>query len=228
MKHLRQLFPAHLAILLVTLLHVGSSSAQATDDSVSANPGADDVVTDAAAEMSSSPDSASSSDMTEESDTEADAATASDTESPEDTAMEEEEAAAANASGDAPESLAPEIQYNCSHGSAVRTIRVFFGRTEGLACEVTYEKSSGTSTLWTAINSRDYCVDKAQRFAEKQAGWGWQCTDMSGNVVSLPEPEAEPEAEPQVESEAETSSEPEAVTEPDTTSEPEGASEPEA
>ena len=67
----------------------------------------------------------------------------------------------------------------CSHGDKTRTISVVYDNVEtGTVCEVTYEKASGTQTLWSAFNERDYCLPKAEAFIAKQEGWGWSCTAL--------------------------------------------------
>ena len=67
----------------------------------------------------------------------------------------------------------------CTHGDAVRVITVIYDNPEtGTACEVSYEKASGTQVLWSANNERDYCLGKAQAFVEKQQGWGWDCSEL--------------------------------------------------
>lgn len=79
-----------------------------------------------------------------------------------------------------------DIEYTCEHNTSKRIIRVFKNTAAGLACEVTYEKPSGTQTLWTARNNKEYCVQKAAEFAAKQAGWGWLCVNQDGEIISSP------------------------------------------
>jgi hypothetical protein len=67
----------------------------------------------------------------------------------------------------------------CKNGDQVRVIKVIYDNPEtGNACEVSYEKSTGVQTLWSAVNERDYCLGKAQAFVEKQRGWGWTCSNL--------------------------------------------------
>jgi len=67
----------------------------------------------------------------------------------------------------------------CEHSGKVRVIKVVYDNPETeTVCEVTYEKSTGVQTLWTAINDRDFCLDKAKAFVEKQEGWGWSCSAL--------------------------------------------------
>jgi len=67
----------------------------------------------------------------------------------------------------------------CTNGDAQRIISVIYDNEEtGTVCEVTYEKASGVQTLWSANNERDYCLDKAKAFVEKQRDWGWTCSDL--------------------------------------------------
>lgn len=77
-----------------------------------------------------------------------------------------------------------DMEYTCKHDNARRIIRVFNDTASGLACEVTYEKTSGTKTLWTAQYDKEFCVQKAAEFASKQVAWGWSCVDKEGVVVS--------------------------------------------
>ena len=107
-----------------------------------------------------------------------------------------------------------DIEYTCRHDISVRAIRVFNDPPSGLACEVAYEKASGTKTLWTANFDKEFCARKAAEFAQKQVGWGWDCTDNKGVVVTLPvetpaPAPAEPEKPAAVDA-AEISEEPEA------------------
>lgn len=87
-----------------------------------------------------------------------------------------------------------DIEYTCEHNTSKRIIRVFKNTAEGLACEVTYEKDTGTQTLWTARNDQEYCTQKAAEFAAKQAGWGWLCFNQEGEIISAPLEEPEEEA----------------------------------
>lgn len=88
-------------------------------------------------------------------------------------ATEAREAAEASASGSV------DMVATCTYGGQTRVISVVFDNEEtGTACEVTYEKSSGVQTLWSANNERDYCVPQAQAFVEKQQGWGWDCSEL--------------------------------------------------
>ena len=68
------------------------------------------------------------------------------------------------------------MTYVCTHGDKVRTIRVIYHDEGPKACEVTYEKSTGTQSLWSAISDEAYCEDRAAEFVTKQEGWGWECT----------------------------------------------------
>lgn len=67
----------------------------------------------------------------------------------------------------------------CKHGSQVRTITLVYNdeASENI-CQVDYEKSSGVQTLWTAITDKDYCMEKAEAFVQKQEGWGWTCSAL--------------------------------------------------
>ena len=87
------------------------------------------------------------------------------------TAMMNESDTEASASGN--------LVSTCENGEHVRVIRVVYDNPEtDTVCEVTYEKSTGVQTLWSANNERDYCLDKATAFVEKQEGWGWTCSNL--------------------------------------------------
>ena len=65
----------------------------------------------------------------------------------------------------------------CEHSGQVRIITVVNDNdATDTVCEVTYEKSTGVQTLWTANSDRDYCMEKATAFVQKQEGWGWTCS----------------------------------------------------
>jgi len=67
----------------------------------------------------------------------------------------------------------------CKNGEHVRVITVVYDSDDtDTICEVTYEKSTGVQTLWTANNDRDYCMEQATAFVEKQEGWGWTCSNL--------------------------------------------------
>ena len=67
----------------------------------------------------------------------------------------------------------------CKNGEHVRIITVVYDNdATDTVCEVTYEKSSGVQTLWTANSDRDYCMDQATAFVQKQEGWGWTCSNL--------------------------------------------------
>jgi len=68
-----------------------------------------------------------------------------------------------------------DIIYTCTYDGSVRTIRVLYHEEGQKVCEVTYEKSTGTQSLWSANSDESYCADKAAEFVAKQQGWGWDC-----------------------------------------------------
>lgn len=68
-----------------------------------------------------------------------------------------------------------DITYVCTHDNSVRTIRVIHHNEGSMVCEVTYEKSTGTQSLWNANSDESYCATKAADFVAKQEGWGWEC-----------------------------------------------------
>lgn len=80
---------------------------------------------------------------------------------------------------DAEASASGNLVSTCENGEHVRIISVVYDNPEtDTVCEVTYEKSTGIQTLWSANNERDYCLDKAIAFVEKQEGWGWTCSNL--------------------------------------------------
>ena len=87
-----------------------------------------------------------------------------------------------------------DIEYTCEHNTSKRIIRVFNDTAAGLACEVTYEKDTGSQTLWTARNDQEYCAQKAAEFAAKQADWGWLCFNQDGEIIPAPLEEPAEEA----------------------------------
>ncbi len=66
--------------------------------------------------------------------------------------------------------------YVCTHGNQERQIHILYtNEGSSVPCEVTYEKSTGTTSLWRAQNKAGYCEEMATAFVEKQRGWGWEC-----------------------------------------------------
>jgi len=67
----------------------------------------------------------------------------------------------------------------CEHDDQVRTITLVYNdETSDNICQVDYEKSTGVQTLWTAITDKDYCLEQAEAFVQKQEGWGWTCSAL--------------------------------------------------
>jgi len=67
----------------------------------------------------------------------------------------------------------------CTYGDQERIITVVYDNDDtDTVCEVTYEKSTGVQTLWTANNDRDYCKETAAEFVAKQESWGWTCSNL--------------------------------------------------
>jgi hypothetical protein len=62
-------------------------------------------------------------------------------------------------------------------------------------CQVVYTKEDGTTqNLWSAENVEGYCEQKADEFAEKQRGWGWDC--QAATVAMKPAEAAPAETAP--------------------------------
>jgi len=92
---------------------------------------------------------------------------------------EEKVETATMAESDVDASASDNLVSTCKNGDQVRVISVVYDNPEtDTVCEVTYEKSTGIETLWSANNERDYCLDKATAFVEKQEGWGWTCSNL--------------------------------------------------
>jgi len=67
--------------------------------------------------------------------------------------------------------------YVCKLHNLERQINISYD-VDGAAvpCQVIYTKEDGTiQNLWSAQNAEGYCEQKADEFAEKQRGWGWDC-----------------------------------------------------
>lgn len=71
-------------------------------------------------------------------------------------------------------------RYVCRLGNSERVIEVIqVNPPAGLPCEVQYTKPSGSQTLWQSQYEAGFCEARAREFAEKQAGWGWNCERQS-------------------------------------------------
>lgn len=90
---------------------------------------------------------------------------------------QEEEIAVAAAIDESAANASGNLVSTCEYEGQVRVIRVIYDNPD-YACEVTYEKSTGVQTVWSAYNEKDYCLDKATGFVEKQEGWGWTCSNL--------------------------------------------------
>jgi hypothetical protein len=90
-----------------------------------------------------------------------------------------QEAEEAAASADDASDDSGNLVSTCTNGDQTRIISVIYDNDETDAvCEVTYEKSTGVQTLWSANNDRDYCKERAAEFIQKQEGWGWTCSNL--------------------------------------------------
>ena len=81
---------------------------------------------------------------------------------------------------------------HCQLGDAVRVIEVVYPQATALPCEVQYSKDGVTNVLWRANAEAGYCEQKAAEFAEKQRGWGWNCT-----AVAVSNTQADTENQPE-------------------------------
>lgn len=93
--------------------------------------------------------------------------------------------------------------YVCKSGDQERQISISYD-VEGatVPCQVVYTKEDGSvQNLWNAQNVEGYCEEKADEFAEKQRGWGWDCQAATESAAMKPAAEsAMKPAEPAVES----------------------------
>ncbi|MBB3166884.1 hypothetical protein [Simiduia aestuariiviva] len=79
--------------------------------------------------------------------------------------------------------------YVCTHGGMERSITVVYHEPgQAVPCEVQYTKQGESQTLWRADNEGGYCEAQASAFAEKQAGWGWECQQASAEPQAPIEP----------------------------------------
>jgi hypothetical protein len=93
----------------------------------------------------------------------------------EEASQEAEQAASADDASDDSGNLVS----TCTNGDQTRIISVIYDSDDNdTVCEVTYEKSTGVQTLWSANNERDYCQERAAEFVQKQEGWGWTCSNL--------------------------------------------------
>jgi len=93
----------------------------------------------------------------------------------EEASQETEQAASASDASDDSGNLVS----TCTNGDQTRIISVIYDSDDNdTVCEVTYEKSTGVQTLWSANNERDYCKERAAEFVQKQEGWGWTCSNL--------------------------------------------------
>ena len=94
-------------------------------------------------------------------------------------AAEEATETAATTETEASTSDSGNLVSTCENGEHVRIITVVYdNEATDTVCEVTYEKSTGVQTLWTANSDRDYCLEQATAFVQKQEGWGWTCSTL--------------------------------------------------
>ena len=75
------------------------------------------------------------------------------------------------------------IKYTCKMNNAERVIEVVYASADKSApCTVSYTKDGVTQTLWSYESTEGQCEAKAAEFAEKQATWGWTCSNETGNA----------------------------------------------
>ena len=81
----------------------------------------------------------------------------------------------------------------CTNAGSERSVKVIY-QTPGVAvpCEVQYTKDGVSQTLWTAENMTGYCEEKAQAFADKLSGWGWQCSEAGTDMMNSSEEDMTP------------------------------------
>jgi len=83
--------------------------------------------------------------------------------------------------------------YLCTNAGSERSVKVIY-QAPGVAvpCEVQYTKDGVSQTLWTAENLTGYCEEKAQAFADKLSGWGWQCNQLGDEMMDASEEDMTP------------------------------------
>lgn len=85
-------------------------------------------------------------------------------------------------------SLQAKEVYDCKNANLERKIAITY-TNEGAAvpCQVVYTKEDGTTQeLWNAVGEAGYCERKADEFAEKQRGWGWDCQAVVEQAAAAP------------------------------------------
>lgn len=79
-------------------------------------------------------------------------------------------------------------KFTCMYGDSVREIHVVYVSPDSpVPCSVQYKKDDSLETLWSAEAEIGYCEEKAQAFINKQQGWGWECSQDAGDVMSVDE-----------------------------------------
>jgi len=148
------------------------------------NEVADDATADAAMEAESAKAEMAEQKATAESDAQAEAADAkadmAESKAEAEDKVEEvrQEAEDTASAGDASDDSGNLVS-TCTNGDQTRIISVIYDSDDtDTVCEVTYEKSTGVQTLWSANNERDYCKERAAEFVQKQEGWGWTCSNL--------------------------------------------------
>ncbi len=68
------------------------------------------------------------------------------------------------------------VKYICTLDKAERIIEVSYSGEKAAPCVVNYTKDGTTQKLWSYEMTEGQCEAKAAEFAEKQKGWGWNCT----------------------------------------------------
>ncbi|MBU0620769.1 MAG: hypothetical protein KJ795_02875 [Gammaproteobacteria bacterium] len=95
-------------------------------------------------------------------------------------------------------SLQAKEVYDCKNANLARKIAITYA-TEGapVPCQVVYTKEDGTTQdLWNAQGEAGYCEQKADEFAEKQRGWGWDCQAVGAQAAAEPAAAASAEMAP--------------------------------
>lgn len=68
------------------------------------------------------------------------------------------------------------VKYICTLNKAERIIEVSYTSEKAAPCNVSYTKDGATQKLWSYEVTEGQCEAKAAEFADKQKGWGWNCT----------------------------------------------------
>lgn len=77
-------------------------------------------------------------------------------------------------------------KYQCSKGSLVRRVEIFYEPGRAVPCEVHYYKDTESpgdrQVLWRAQNESGYCESRTSAFIEQLQAQGWDCDSAAEDV----------------------------------------------